>query len=250
MNDVDGIIHTASPRTLKREKVVKEGILGTSYLIDYWKGGNFIYCSSQGVIGIPPKESFNEDLPYNPIYWYDIEKICCELLLLKKLNEEKGFNGHYIIFRIPHIFASNSRMDDYQFLYPIIQHAIKNLPFVFKGIEKNVKDAGFSWVDARDMAIALVDALSWQESGIYNIANGFVRWIDLIEMIKKIIGSKSEIVIQEETNIEEGFFLPTFHCELDISKLIKKGFVPRYTIYQTISECIDFYVKAYGKSIS
>ena len=172
MEDVDGIIHTASPRTLKREKVVKEGILGTSYLIDYWKEKNFIYCSSQGVIGIPPKEPFDEDLLYNPIYWYDIEKICCELLLLKKLNEEKGFSGHYIILRIPFIFAPNSRMNDYQFLYPIIQHAIKNLPFVFMGKEEDVENAGSSWVDARDLASCLVEALYWQESGIYNIAKG------------------------------------------------------------------------------
>jgi nucleoside-diphosphate-sugar epimerase len=245
MNDVDGIIHMASPRTLKREKVVKEGILGTSYLIDYWKRGNFVYCSSQGVIGMPPKEPFDESLPYNPIYWYDIEKICCELLLLKKKNEEK-VSGHYIIFRIPFIFAPNSRMNDYQFLYPIIRHAVRDLPFVFIGKEEDVANAGFSWVDGRDLANTLVNALSFQESGIYNIANGFIRWIDFIEMIKEITGSKSKIIIQEkDRDIKGGFVISSSHSELDISKVTKKGFIPRYTIYQTIGECIDFYLKHY-----
>ncbi len=249
LKDVDGIIHTASPRVLERKRVVKEGILGTSYLIDYWKKGNFVYASSQVVVGIPPKEPFNEDIPYSPIYWYDMEKICCELLLKKKINEERGtgFDGYYIIFRIPLIFTPGFRMDDRQFLYSIIQHTIHNQPFVFEGNKDEVENAGSSWVDARDLAKIMVDSLFYQESGIYNIANGFIRWVQLLEIIKDLTGSNSEIIIQEKgsKNIEKGYYFPISHSELDTSRIVAKGFISFYSIQQTLSECVKFYLKNY-----
>jgi nucleoside-diphosphate-sugar epimerase len=186
----------------------------------------------------------SEENTYKPSNWYDIGKIAVELILKMKTDPYNSISnpkGYYIIFRIPLIFGPIKTGYNKQLLYSIVIRMFRNEDFYFEVGMSEAEKYGTSWVDGRDLARAIVDSLDDTVSGIYNIQSGFITWIELIEMIKGIIGSKSKIITNSRNVIPNGYRLPHSISKLDTNKITSlKKFSPKYTINDTILDYLAF----------
>lgn len=182
----DAVIHLASAKSVDRNPVLKEDILGTGLLLDNWRKGNFVYMSSQTVYGIP-HGVLTEDHPLVPQCWYDIAKICCESQL--SIEPARFGRGVGIAFRMALFFGPSGNGQGDQFLDNIYAHCAKGHIFSFES-EEGMETAGSSFVGPQDLARAVVGSLQLKTAGVYNISSGFCTWRSLIEAMCKKCGLK------------------------------------------------------------
>lgn len=220
IESADSIIHLASPRTIERERVLKEDILGTSQLIEHWRNGNFVYISSQTVYGIQTGCT-RETNPLNPSNWYDLGKVFNEYQLIA--SDKKKFNRNSEVrLRVPLLFGYGERSIDRQFLYYVYLQCKKNSSFIFDS-EEGVETYGSSYMSEEDIGKVIVDSLFVTESGAYNIASGFCSWKNLIEMFNKHARTKAKILVRNSSELYDGECrLPQSISFLDLTKFNQK----------------------------
>lgn len=229
----DGVIHLASPRSNDRRAALHEDVAGCGKLLDAWTRGNFVFASSQTVYGAP-RGIMKEDAVLKASCWYDLAKIANELQLgMAPLDGERRAA---VSIRMALLFDAGPRRRDRQFLFEIYQACRKGLSFVFQS-ERALETAGSVFVGGEDLARAFADALDVPGSAAFNVASGFCRWKDLIEMIDRHAGTKSGFVVRDGGRPGPGEYpLPQSVSSMDLSAFAAAaGFRPRQTLEELIS---------------
>ncbi len=239
ISKADSIIHIACARSNKRETVINEDILGTARMIDAWARGNFVYTSSQTVYGIPEGD-LTEDSPLNPVFWYDLGKICNEFQI--KMAAGTDGRGTGVSLRMAVMFGPGSTgPGPPQFHEMIYEACLRGETFLFDS-EEGLETWGTSFIGERDLARAIVDSLLLAESGAYNVAGFFCTWRELLETFDRHAGIRSRFTVRAGAVPRPGEFrLPQSRSFIDASKFNAcTGFAPE----QTLDELIENFVRA------
>lgn len=202
----------------------------------YGRDFTFTFASSWFVYGSTGPVATEESL-CNPTGFYSATKLCAERLL-KTYCETFGIR--YQILRFANVIGIDDKKMSLQ----------KNaFQFLLKEIVQN-RDVGIyrvpsfrDFIDVRDLVYGIdvcMDYGKWNE--IYNIGNGKSHNVkDLLFYVRNMSKSTSKI-----TEIET----PDFHKLVQVqsfmmsnSKIHKLGYVPRFTIWDTIDELISYYKK-------
>lgn len=232
----DGIIHCASSRTADRSIVLHEDVEATGRLLDVWTSGPFVYMSSQTVYGVP-STVLREDSSLNPCTWYDLGKVYNEFQV--GMESERDTRGVGISLRLPVLFSSGPRRRDRQFLPNIYDALRTRRPFLFADAEA-VENCGSVYIGEMDLGRAVVDSLSIQNAGQYNVAGGFCTWKELLETIARFVGVRPEIKLRMGA-VPQGneFRVPQSRSFYDCSRFVEAtGFRPQ----QSLDDIIQSFV--------
>ncbi len=201
----------------------------------------FNFISSWFVYGKPEfdmVEGFplHEEAPCNPTGFYSITKRCAEQLLISYCET---FGIKYRILRLANVLGArdgkvSKKKNALQFL---LDKLVLSEDIELYDNGKFYRD----YIDVRDCAKAIKLVVDQGTYPIYNISNGTSHLFrTLIEMGALYSGSKSNIWDKQDK--------PEFHkivqskdVFLNNDKLLKLGYLPEYTIEQTIKDIIDYY---------
>jgi len=231
LKDIDTVIHLANiandPSVKLNELLSWEvNVLATQQLADLsLRSGvkHFIYASSGSVYGIKDEKNVTEDLELVPISAYNKTKMVSERILISYKNEMKV---HCI--RPATVCGYSPRMRLDLTVNMLTFQALKNKEIkVFGGdqIRPNIH--------IKDMVAAYMFFLNHDElpSGFYNAGFENLSVLKIAEKINKKINSDIKIT---SSNDKRSY-------RLDSSKLIAKGFEPKYSINDAIEENIKMY---------
>lgn len=230
----NAIIHLACTRSNMAHEVTKD-ILGMIALVKNWLRGTFIFASSQDVYGIYNEMPISEDFSLNPCSWYGKGKAICERILLKSKNLKKGF----VILRLPMIFGAHIRMNS-SIVNRILSKSLSNEIFYLPDAYlQNDLSCGSSWIDVKNVSKFILRCLSRTFPGVFNIANGFVSWNELIMKIILLTNSKSktEFVKYGVNN----FSAPMYRLELNCERVRHMyGFSPSGKLEDSLFRMIQY----------
>ena len=234
--EADGVVHLASPRSNDRRAALHEDVAGCGKLLDAWTRGNFVFASSQTVYGVP-REIMKEDAALKASCWYDLAKIANEQqLAMTPLDEHRRAA---VSVRMALLFDAGPRRRDRQFLFEVYQACRGGLRFVFES-ERALETAGSVFIGGEDLARAFSDALEVPHSGAFNVAGGFCRWKELIDMINLHAGTASGVVVRDGGRPGPGEYrLPQSVSSMDLAAFTAaSGFRPRQTLEELISSFV------------
>lgn len=230
-----GIIHYACA-SLRGKAPIEVDMEAMKILLSNWDNGPFIFISSLDVYGAPATtDQVNENHPLSGrMNAYAAGKIECEKLLIQHAKQ-KG-RTDYTIFRAPWIFAPSLASKNHmqkRFLDIFSDDII--LPGETSSEWKKYMDP---WVDARDLAWLVAEAVSRPLGGAGNVVTSLFNWHDFFMIINSITLSKRKII---HKSIGE---TPTFSAELFGQTAMYSGdkvnqfyaFTPRYTLQDTLRE--------------
>ncbi|HBE88734.1 MAG TPA: hypothetical protein DDW67_06295 [Elusimicrobia bacterium] len=233
----DGIIHLASTMSSDRNVVISEDILGTGFLLDSWKRGNFIYLSTQAVYGIP-RGPLTEEHPLSPMCWHEIGKICCENQLVSAPLRPEG--GAAISLRIPPFFGPGGKTPGSLLLENIHEHLVRAHTFAFE-TEEALETAGTSFIGPADLASVLADSLGLKSSGTYNVSGGFCTWRKLLDEMGRRGGFVPKLSLISKLSPGTHYVrMPKTRTFVDGSVFSRlSGFVPARTLVDLVNDFFD-----------
>ena len=232
-DSVDGIIHTACTFT---DSAVD--IAAMQALLDGWRAGPFVFVSSLDVYGFVGDAPVTEEHPLSETYGdYGRGKVICERLL----TTQAAANGRtdFVCLRAPHILGPHPKMWR-RFIDPVTGGAPIVLPGADESEWSQYCDA---WIDVRDLAWICAESLLKPAGGALNVLAGHFVWHDFYAAIIQLRRSSSQIVHKPRAEFSDA----EWHEKLglaqtwrfDDSKLRQQlGFVPRYTLQQTLTDSI------------
>lgn len=221
------IIHGASSmsNSFLDQSIGLTNCLGTQQIIGLackWSVEQFIYLSSIQVIGIPQCEQITENHPVKPLTVYHASKLYGEYLA--RIAENSGIRT--VIFRIASPVGPG--MERERIFSVFVKNALNNLPLVLLGQGTRRQ----SYVDVRDIALAVEKCISNEASGLYNIAGGYsITNALLAERCIKLLNSSSRIIFSERPDPEENL-----DWNISIEKISSQiGYTPKYNIDESIT---------------
>ena len=187
---------------------------------------SFVYASTMSVYSAPPQYlPVNESHPVSPLTPYGITKLAGELLC-NMFSDRMCL----VILRYGAVYGKHQYEKD---VLPVfLSQALHNKPITIYGDGSQSSD----FVYIEDVVSGTLLAWEKNESGVYNIGSGEeTRIIDLAEKIKRITGSKSEIVLGGDNSERP------FRFVLDTGKSCKTlGWLPR-----SLNQGLSQYIKEY-----
>lgn len=234
MYQINTVFHTAAhlPYTFDND-LVGVNIMGTLALLYSayrYRVEKFIYASSMAVYSDPPCYlPINEGHPKQPSTIYGMTKRAGELSCLDFADSMA-----VLILRYAGIYGLGS--EENRAVNKFIRATLNEEPLIVNGDGSQSSD--FVYVD--DVVEGTYRAWVQNVSGIYNLGSGQDATIlDLAEMIKEIVGSKSEIVCNgDEIDRPFRFFLDISKAEMDFGyspRLLKEGLMAYVAEYNRIS---------------
>ena len=184
---------------------------------------HIIFPSSMMVYGEPIKSPIKEDHELNPSSWYGISKIACEKIL-KIYCKNKNIN--LSIFRITGVYGFGKYSGDRcKSIIPDFINSIKN----GKNITIKKPNEKRDYIHTDDVVNAFFLTIKKPFNGIINIGtNKGIRIVDVANIIKKSIKSKTKIIINTTNNEKLDY-------TLDISKAKELiGYKPKISIEEGI----------------
>jgi nucleoside-diphosphate-sugar epimerase len=186
----------------------------------------FVY----GKVEIPARE----DSPCFPTGFYSITKRCAEQLLISYCQT---YNIPYRILRMSNVIGINDQKVSKK--KNALQYMIKQL---VQGDEVTLYEGQIlrDLMDVRDAVDALYHVLTCGNlNEIYNIGSGTgYSFEKIVYAVREYLGTGSikRIAIPEFHKLvqAEDFYL-------DVSKLRRLGFQPRYVVEQSVFEIVDYY---------
>jgi len=205
IKNVDAVIHLAAisrvqPCMENPELCLDVNVKGTEIIAricsKYKK--KMIFASSREVYGNPKYLPVDEDHPLNPENLYGATKVAAESIIRAY---SKSYGLEYIIFRLTNVYGQGN----FDRVIPIfIDRALKNMDLTIYGKEKIL-----DFIYISDVTDAFIKALETNEvSLVLNIGSGIgTKLIDLAYLIKGVIGSNSNIVLQKDRKGEVERFI-------------------------------------------
>jgi len=222
------IVHLAASRSDSKEKDLYQDIPIAGRLLDCWKRGQFIFAGSQIVYSQGSDGPLDENSPCGPYNWYGASKLAIEHMIrvqFARNRRQPGFEGGYVILRIPPV--AHSAPGKNQFLEPLVRSVTMGLNFCFDCPKEQAGRYGSSWIGIDDLSRALFHATGEIASGIYNVDSGYVRTVDVLEMMIGKLGSRSRILYNCKGM---GIDIPLTSTRLNTDKIRSAGFEPRDTL--------------------
>lgn len=233
----DVIVHLASSRTSAQDEVFGD-IAGSAGVIEHWKRGTFVHCSS-GSIHAGSPVPLGEVMPPAIGSGYALGKLCDEFQL--RMAAGIAQRGPGITLRPGIFFGAGPRRNDRQMIGTVYERCQSNTKFLFWS-EEGLESFGSSFIGTSDFARAVSDSLELKTSGAYNVASGFCTWRQLIETINCCAGTRADFVVRTTPPSAPGeFALPQCRRFLDTAKFNQAtSFVPQ----QTLEQLVEDYVRA------
>lgn len=232
-SDNAGIIHYACA-SLRGRADPEIDIEAMKVLLKNWGRGPFVFISSIDVYGSPQVTDMIEETHALSARMnaYARGKIACEKLLIKAAKT-RGRND-FTILRAPWIFAPNLSSKNHiqsRFLDGFKNEII--LPGKTKTEwEKNID----SWIDARDLAWIVGEAVKKPLSGAGNTIGGQYNWHEFFSVLKSC--AKLTIPITHKPSDEvEHYAAELFgqSCSFSGEKINRYyNFKPRYSLEETL----------------
>jgi len=209
---------------------LKTNLFGTYLLLEMikkYKTSRFVQVSTDEVYGSIPRGSCSEDAPLSPSSPYSASKAGADLLVLSYF---KTYSLPVIITRSSNNFGPMQFPE--KFIPRLLTNALlgKNLPIFGSG--KNVRD----WIYVKDNCRAINLVLHKGQVGeIYNIGAGNKRTnLEIVKEIqKRFPNTKIEFVADRPGH--------DLRYSLNIEKIKKLGFIPKYSLQDAMEETIDWY---------
>ena len=221
--DCAGIVHLASPMSLSFLKTVREEVIGTYTLLKNWRRGPFIFASSMSVYRPCPHPIVENHAKFCFGNSYAMGKIICEKLVRRRAQV---IGRPFVIVRIPHVFDTDA-LPPSTLLHWITAKALAHEDFILplKYID-NKLDYGTSWISREDLSQFILKAILSPRKGCFNVASGFISWVDLIESVISSTKSGSRLHFQRHTG--GNLFYRLKRSELSVDKVkADYGFSPR-----------------------
>lgn len=159
-------------------------------LLAGWPRGPFVFLSSLDVYGFAGPDVITEGTPVTESYTdYARGKVICEQLLADAARRA-GRRDH-VTLRAPHIWGPHPTAR--KRLVP--QRMLDGAPIVLPGAQPaEWNDYRDAWVDTRDLAVIVAEALARPPGEPLNVATGPFVWHDLYAALIRLTGSPSAIV--------------------------------------------------------
>jgi len=232
IKNVDAVIHLAAisrvqPCMENPELCLDVNVKGTEIIAricsKYKK--KMIFASSREVYGNPKYLPVDEDHPLNPENPYGASKVSAESIIREY---SKSYGLEYVVLRLTNVYG----FGDFDRVIPIfIERSLKNEDLILYG-----KDKILDFVYISDVTAAFIKALEINEGGlILNIGSGIgTKLIDLANLIKRLIRSSSNIVLQENKKGEAERFIADITKAREFLK-----WQPRVSLNNGISKTIE-----------
>ncbi|MGC1650360.1 MAG: NAD(P)-dependent oxidoreductase [Candidatus Sulfotelmatobacter sp.] len=231
----DGIIHLATPRSYLRDAVMSE-VTAVALLIDAWRTGPFVFASSATIEGWGP-EPLHENSPAQVRNWYELGKLCNEFQL--RVAPRLYQRAPAISLRPAGlVIGSNERRRPDQRFAIFYDQCQLGCRFVFLS-EELLETSGSSFIGAADLGRGFAESITIKTPGAYNVAGGFCTWKSLIETVRRVVGTRSNVVIRPDGSVGAGeFMLPQSRRCLDVSSFAQTHFAPKQTLEELIHEFV------------
>jgi nucleoside-diphosphate-sugar epimerase len=180
-------------------------------------------------------DNIDETSHCDPQGFYSITKRTAEQLLISYC---KTFNMNYRIMRIANVIGIGDKNASLK------KNALTGLlQKIFKGEEVNIYNGGEfnrDYIDVRDTVHAINLVCSGGKlNEIYNIGTGHpTRFIDAINYIVDQTRSQSKINFVDASPFHK--IVQTKSFSMNCDKLFQLGFIPKYTVYDTIDTLIEY----------
>ena len=238
----DVVVHLAAETHVDRsitgpQVFLETNVIGTGVLLDAClRHGieRFHHVSTDEVYGTLPLQGgnpFTEQSPLLPSSPYAASKASSDLLVL----------SYYKTYGLPiTISRCSNNYGTYQYpekLIPLmIQRALQEAPLPVYGDGLNVRD----WIHVLDHCRAIDCILQKGTVGeVYNIgAREEISNIDLVKRILTILGKPYELITYVEDRLGHDR-----RYAIDSSKLERLGWVPEYTMEDTLVQIVQWYRK-------
>lgn len=183
---IDIVIHAAAEISDDVEKLYNTNCLGTQNIADFAKTAGvscFVYISSVPVIGIPQYVPITEKHPVKPATVYHYTKYFGEQIV-----QELGACGiRYGCLRIPSPVGCG--MPDNKIFSVFVKRCLENQPLQIYGNGMRVQN----YLDVRDLTCAVDRFIESDANGVYNIAGNSISDMELAELCKEQLRSRSDI---------------------------------------------------------
>lgn len=203
----------------------------------FGKAFEFILVSSWFVYGMSGDEKLNEDSPCNPKGFYSITARAREELLISYCET---FGIKYKILRLANVLGAKDRKVSRKknALQYLIQRLLQNETIELYDNGEFYRD----YIDVRDCAVAMKLAMESElPYTIYNISNGVSqKFRDMIDFVVEYSGSKS-LVMDKLDKPEFHSVVQAKNVFLSNRRLGETGYLPRYTIQETLMKIVDDY---------
>jgi nucleoside-diphosphate-sugar epimerase len=181
LNHVDAVVHLAAIVGEPADSVNKEATVNINYVatrqlakICKNRGIRLIFMSTCSVYGARPDMLLNEQSEVYPLSLYAVTKLAAEETV-EKLNGDRS-----TIFRLGTLFGLSPRMRFDLVVNRFIGQAIQDRKItVFGGSQCR------PFIHVRDVAIAIANALTAHQSGIYNLIGFNCKILDAARIIQK-----------------------------------------------------------------
>lgn len=180
-------------------------------------------------------DNVNEDSQCDPQGFYSITKRTAEQLLISYC---KTFGLNYRIMRIANVIGLGDKRASLK------KNALTGLlQRLYRGEEVNIYHGGEflrDYIDVRDLVNAINLVCTRGElNTIYNIGTGQpTRFVDAINYIVEQTKSNSKINFVDASDFHK--IVQTKSFSMNCDKIIKLGFVPKYSVYDTIDTLIEY----------
>jgi UDP-glucose 4-epimerase len=215
------------------EKALSGYALDTKYLIELiprFTGKSLIFFSSGGAIyGEAISGKSKETDKTFPKSMYAISKKHMEELIIFS-SSQFGFN--YKILRLSNPYGTDGKLLLKRgLIYNLIRNGKLGIPFELVAPIDTQKD----YIDIEDLMSCIKKITSNESSGIYNVGSGLTYSIsNIISLVESIF--KLDINIKynkiSETDVHKS--------EIDISKIMKIGFSPKFNLNSGLLKIKDF----------
>ena len=199
---VDFVLHLASPASpidfpAIPIQIVKVGTLGTHNLLGLAKGKNarFLLASTSEVYGDPlvhpqPESYWGNVNPIGPRGCYDEAKRCAEAFTMA-YHRAHGLDTR--IVRIFNCHGPRMRLDDGRVIPNYLTQALRGEPLTVYGDGSQTRS--LCYVD--DLVSGILAVLDGPDAMPFNIgAQDEITMLELARLIKRLAGSRSEIVFR------------------------------------------------------
>jgi len=220
---VDDSIKSAGP-------FIHSNVVGTQVMVDAavkYGVERFVYISTDEVYGQlkSGEKSWTEESLVNPRNPYSASKAAGELIV-KAANQTHGLK--YNITRCCNNYGPS--------LVPrIIYSAINNKSIGIHGNGLNMRE----WICAEDHCRAIMHIVeNLPVNEIYNIGTGIeLSNLDMLKYISKVLNKKIEHHFVKDRAGHD------FRYSVDVSKIAKTGWKPRFSFEGGMKKCVDWYVE-------
>lgn len=189
------------------------------------KKGVFNFISSWSVYGNQEHLPVPETAVCEPKGFYIITKRCAEQLLISYCET---FDLKYRILRLANIVGPGDTKASPQ--KNVLQYSINQLA---QGKDVELFGDGKFYRDFMHVEDC-AEAIDWclvkgRTNEVYNIGNGSPGFYykDILERAKHLLQSSGSIVYKEPTEFQKRVPVKSFY--MDVTKLMKLGFIPKYT---------------------